>query len=74
MKSENARRGTGGKWLCRECERLNKRADLAREVLERRKRAVFNCERGLRSALASSDERQVRRWSRLLEEAVDRLA
>lgn len=29
MKSATARRGTGGKWLCRECERLNKRADLA---------------------------------------------
>jgi hypothetical protein len=74
IKSENARRGTGGKWLCRECERLNKRADLAREVLERCKRAVFTCERGLRSALASGDERQVRRWLRLLEEAIDRLA
>jgi hypothetical protein len=74
MKSENARRGTGGKWLCRECERLNKRADLARGVLERRKRAVFTCERGLHSALASGDERQVRRWTRSLREAKERLA
>ncbi len=36
--------------------------------------AVFTCERGLRSALASGDERQVRRWSRSLREAEDRLA
>jgi hypothetical protein len=36
--------------------------------------AVFTCERGLRYALASGDERQVRRWSRSLREAEDRLA
>ena len=29
LKPENVRRGTGGKWLCKECERLNKRAELA---------------------------------------------
>ena len=46
----------------------------AREVLERRKRSVLTCERGLRSALASSDERLVRRWSRSLRDAEDRLA
>jgi hypothetical protein len=74
MKSENVRQGTGGKWLCRECERLNMRTKLAQEDLERRKRAIRTCERELRCALASGDERQVRRWSRLLEEAIDRLA
>ena len=46
----------------------------AREVWERRRRSVLTCERGLRSALASSDERLVRRWSRSLREAKDRLA
>jgi hypothetical protein len=46
----------------------------AREVLERRRRSVLTCERGLRSALASGDERQVRRRSRSLREAEDRLA
>jgi hypothetical protein len=45
----------------------------AREVLERRRKSVFTCERGLRSALASGDERLVRRWSRSLREAEDRL-
>ena len=46
----------------------------AREVWERRRRSVLTCERGLRSALASSDERLVRRWSRSLREAEERLA
>jgi hypothetical protein len=46
----------------------------AREVLERRRRSVLTCKRGLRSALASGDERQVRRRSRSLREAEDRLA
>ncbi len=45
----------------------------AREVLERRRRSVLTCERGLRSALASGDERLVRRWSRSLKEAEERL-
>jgi hypothetical protein len=45
----------------------------AREVLERRRRSVLNCERGLRSALASGDERLVRRWSRSLREAEERV-
>jgi hypothetical protein len=43
-------------------------------VLERRRRSVLTCERGLRSALASGDERQVRRWSRALRDAEARLA
>ncbi len=46
----------------------------AREVWERRRRSVLTCERGLRSALASGDERLVRRWSRSLREAEVRLA
>jgi hypothetical protein len=45
-----------------------------REVLERRRRSVLTCERGLGSALASGDERLVRRWSRSLREAEERLA
>ncbi len=49
-------------------------AEGAREVLERRRRSVLTCERGLRYALASGDERLVRRWSRSLREAEDRLA
>ena len=46
----------------------------AREVLERRRRSVLTCERGLRSALAAGDEPLVRTWSRSLREARDRLA
>jgi len=49
-------------------------AEHAREVWERRRRSVLTCERGLRSALASGDERLVRRWSRSLREAEVRLA
>jgi hypothetical protein len=45
-----------------------------RKVLESRRRSVLTCEGGLRSALASGDERLVRRWSRSLREAEDRLA
>ncbi len=48
-------------------------AERARELWERRKRSVLTCERGLRSALASGDERLVRRWSRSLREAEQRL-
>ena len=46
----------------------------AREVLERRRRSVITCERELRSALASGDERLVRRWSRSLREAEQRMS
>ncbi len=49
-------------------------AERAREVLKRRRRSVLTCERGLRSAVASGDERLVRRWSRSLREAEARLA
>ena len=49
-------------------------ADSALEVWERRRRSVLTCERGLRSAQASGDERLVRRWSKSLREAMDRLA
>lgn len=48
--------------------------DRAREVLERRRRSVLTCERGLRSALASDNKRLVRRWSKSLREAKARLA
>jgi hypothetical protein len=43
-------------------------------VLERRRRSVLTCERELRSALDSGDERLVRRWSRSLRDAAKRLA
>jgi hypothetical protein len=46
----------------------------AREVLERRRRSVFTCEGGMRLALARGDDRLVRRWSRSLREAEQRLA
>ena len=49
-------------------------AEGAWEVLERRRRSVLTCERGLRSAVASGDELLVRRWSRSLREAEARLA
>ena len=49
-------------------------AERTREVWERRRTSVLTCERGLRSALASGDERLVRRWSRSLREAEVRLA
>ena len=54
--------------------REHSEVERAREVLERRRRSVLTCERGLRSALASGDERLVRRWSRSLREAEQRLA
>jgi hypothetical protein len=43
------------------------------EVLERRRSSVLTCERGLSSALASSNERLVRRWARSLRDAEKRL-
>ena len=49
-------------------------AERAREVWGRRRSSVLTCERGLRSAQAAGDERLVRRWSRSLREAKDRLA
>ncbi len=49
-------------------------SDRAHDILERRRRSVLTCERGLRSALASGDERLVRRWSKSLREAKAGLA
>jgi hypothetical protein len=49
-------------------------AERAWGVLELRRRSVLTCEGGLRSALASGDERLVLRWSRSLREAEERLA
>ena len=54
--------------------RKHTEAERAHEVLERRRRSVLTCERGLRSALASGDERLARKWSRSLREAEARLA
>jgi hypothetical protein len=54
--------------------RVHTEAERAREVWELRRRSVLTCERGLRSALASGDERLARRWSRSLREAEARLA
>ena len=45
----------------------------AREVLERRRRSVLTCERGLRTALASGDERLAQKWSRAIKDAEERL-
>jgi hypothetical protein len=45
----------------------------AYEVLERRRRSVLTCKRGLRSALASGDEPLARTWSRSLRDAEIRL-
>ena len=49
-------------------------AGRSREVLERRRKSVLTCERRLGSAEASGDERLVRKWSRSLREAKQRLA
>jgi hypothetical protein len=43
-------------------------------VLERRRQSVLTCQRGLHSAKASGDEHLVRRWSRALRDAEQRLA
>ena len=64
----------GGEGLEEQAGREHTEAERAREVRERRERSVRTCERGLRSALASGDERLVRRWSRSLREAEIRLA
>jgi len=48
-------------------------SDRAYEVLERRRRTVLTCERGLHSTLDSGDERLVERWSRSLRDAEARL-
>jgi hypothetical protein len=45
----------------------------AHEVLERRRRSVLTCGRGLRSALASGDEHLAQKWSRALRDAEERL-
>jgi hypothetical protein len=45
----------------------------AHEVLERRRRSVLTCERGLRKALASGDELLAQKWARSLRDAEERL-
>ncbi len=59
----------------RESDRLEDRGQggYAREVLERRRRSVLTCERGLRTALASGDEHLAQKWSRALRDAEERL-
>jgi hypothetical protein len=54
--------------------REHTKTERVREIWERRKNSVRTCERGLRSALASGDERLVLKWPRLLKEAETRLA
>jgi hypothetical protein len=54
--------------------RMHTEVGSAYVVLERRRKSVLTCERGLRTALASGNEHLVRRWSRSLREAEARLA
>ncbi len=56
--------------------RLEKHAGVSRayEVLERRRRSVLTCKRGLHSALGARDERLVEKWSSSLRDAEERLA
>ena len=49
------------------------RGGYAYEALERRRRSVLTCERGLRTALASGDEHLAQKWSRALSGAEERL-
>ena len=70
----NEPRGGKDNGMVKHAVREHAEADRVREVRELRRRSVLTCERGLRSALASGDERLVRRWSRSLREAEDRLA
>jgi hypothetical protein len=60
----------GEAYVCGEHAKVGR----ARTVVERRRRTVRTCEEGLRSALASEDERLWRKWARLLREAQGRLA
>jgi hypothetical protein len=60
----------GEAYVCGEHAKVGR----ARTVVERRRRTVRTCEEGIRSALASEDERLWRKWARLLREAQGRLA
>ena len=60
----------GAEFVCREHAEVSRTSAL----LKRRKAKVFDCERALRSAIASGDERLEREWSRLLLGAEVRLA
>jgi hypothetical protein len=60
----------GTQFVCREHAALSR----ASAFLERRKAKVFDCERAVRWAIASGDERLEREWSRLLVGAEVRLA
>ncbi len=60
----------GAEFVCREHAELN----YVSALLKLRKAKVFDCERALRTAIASGDERLEREWSRLLMSAEVRLA
>jgi hypothetical protein len=60
----------GAAYLCGEHAAVSR----ATTICARRRAWVFSCERALRSAIASGDERLERKWARLLLEAEARLA
>ena len=59
----------GGAFVCREHAEVRR----ASAIRERRKASVLTCERCLRSAIASGEERLARRWSMSLADAEARL-
>jgi hypothetical protein len=60
----------GAEFVCREHAEVSR----ASAIRERRKTVALDCERAVRSAIASGDERLEREWSRLLLVAEVRLA
>jgi len=74
LQDANEPRGSKSSTLEEHVGRGHAEVGRAYVVLERRRKSVLTCERGLHSALASGDERLVRRWSRALRDAEERLA
>ena len=74
LQDANEPRGSKGNGLEEHVGRGHAEVGRAWAVLERRRKSVITCERGLHSALASGEERLVRRWSRALRDAEARLA
>jgi hypothetical protein len=74
LQDANEPRGSKSNGLEEHVSRGHAEVGRAYVVLERRRRSVLTCERGLRSAQASGDERLVRRWSRSLRDSKARLA
>ena len=74
-REEVLERGEANGARCRKSDRPEERGQggYAHEVLERRRRSVLTCERGLRNALASGDELLAQKWSRSLRDAEERL-